>query len=104
MKDVLNVCSEGMNLILKNPIEDMDNDKALNFFGIKFIHFGIKDSGMCKEEKKELILFMKQNRNLLKYVKAKPDKIYAMLVGIVGERITAWIFYRLVKIRNSMKQ
>lgn len=47
---------------------------------------------------------MKQNRNLLKYVKAKPDKIYAMLVGIVGERITAWIFYRLVKIRNSMKQ
>ena len=103
VKDVLKVCSERMNLLLKNPIEDIDNDKALNFFGTKFIHFGIKASGMCKEEKKELILFMKQNRNLLKYEKAKPDKIYAMLVDIVGERIAVWIFYCLVKIRNSIQ-
>ncbi len=61
VKNVLQVCSERMNLLLKNPVEDIDSDKALNFFGTKFIHFGIKASGMCKEEKKELILFMKQN-------------------------------------------
>lgn len=104
IKDVLNVCSERMNALLKNPIEDIDNNKALDFFGTKFIHFGIKVSGMSKEEKRELILFMKQNRNLLKYVKSKPDKMYAALVNIVGERISTWIFYHLVKIRNSMKQ
>lgn len=52
MKDVLNVCSEGMNLILKNPIEDMDNDKALNFFGIKFIHFGLNIRECVKRRRK----------------------------------------------------
>lgn len=102
IKDVLSVCIDRTKDLLENSYDDIDFDKAMNFFASKFVHFGIKSVDCDKCQKTELIRIMKTNRYILSYVKTKPDRVYSLLVSILGEKIACCIFNSLVKIRNKV--
>lgn len=102
IKDILSVCIDRTKDLLGNSYNDIDFDKAMNFFASKFIHFGIKSVDCDRCQKDELIRLMKTNRYILSYVKSKPDRVYSLLVGILGEHFACCIFNSLVKIRNKV--
>lgn len=103
IRDVMYICSTRMRDLISCPSDQINNEKALNFFGTKYIHFSIKIATLKKEEKAELLNIFKQDKLLLKYAKAKPDKIFAKAVFIIGSKATITIFSYMIKIRNILK-
>lgn len=101
--DLLTVCDERINDILSNKPADIDEKKALAFFAEKFIHFGIKLNRLPKEDKDELIQFIRKRKHITCYSNSIPDKVFCVLIHVLGVRFSCFVFDTIVKMRNSLR-
>lgn len=102
--DVMNICSDRLNSLINEPSNQIDMDKALDFFATKYIHFAVKIAGLKGKQKEECLKTLNRDKKLLIYVRKSEDKIFVKMLNCIGARMTVRIFNTLVCIRNKLKK
>lgn len=69
----------------------------------KFINFGIKLNRLPKEDKDELIQFIRKRKHITCYSNSIPDKVFCVLIHVLGVRFSCFVFDTIVKMRNSLR-
>ena len=102
--DVMNICSDRLNSLINEPSNQIDMDKALDFFATKYIHFAVKIAGLKGKQKEECLNTLIRDKKLLIYVRKSEDRIFVKMLNCIGARMTVRIFNTLVSIRNKLKK
>ncbi|MGN1139186.1 MAG: glycosyltransferase family A protein [Ruminococcus sp.] len=66
--DVMNICSVRLNSLINAPSNQIDMDKALDFFATKYIHFAVKIAVLRGVHKQECLKTLNRDKKLLIYV------------------------------------
>ena len=103
IKYVMCICETRIHDLIDAPSDQIDNKKALNFFASKYIHFSVKIATLKANEKEELIARLNDEKAILKHADSIADKIFAGITYIFGARASVYIFNKLVKVRNLLK-
>lgn len=101
--DVMDVCSKKINLLIESPFSELDNEKALDFFTTKYIHFAVKIASFNREEKRRAFDIVNRDKDILGYAYNKTNKIFFRMINLIGVKTTIYIYYYALKCRNRMK-
>ena len=102
--DVMDVCSKQINDLIEHPSNEIDNEKALDFFATKYIHFAVRIGALNSNEKKECLKVIDRDKTLFRFAKNKVERIFFLMVTCFGARFTINIFFSVVELRNLLKR
>lgn len=102
--DVMDVCAKRINALIEYPSNEIDNEKALDYFATKYIHFAVKIGSLYGNEKEECLRVVNRDKTLLSFAKNKVDRVFSVMLFCFGARFTISFFNIAVKLRNWIKK
>lgn len=102
--DVMDICSKQINGLIECPSNEIDNEKAKDFFATKYIQFAVKIGALIGDEKKECLKVINRDKTLLRFAKNKAGRVFSVMVFCFGARFTTRFFYTAVELRNWIKK